>query len=222
MSLTWHLIMARSGHKERLRSHLSALQNPLLSSLSPALSSFSLSLLLSLSLSLSLAHQNFWSVNEISSLFSNCILARPLSPSHRRHKPLQFSFYLLARSCSPAVVCFYLVFCFPVARNFGDPRVSGVQVRGSRWCWALFRWFFLVRFLNVCVCVCSCLLCVYVFLCFIQVKALVVAFLAEFLSFVFRIVFASVIGRSKRVTKGVCLGDRLYRNRYVGRLHWFV
>jgi hypothetical protein len=57
--------------------------------------------------------------------------------------------------------------------------------------------FFLVRFLNVCVCVCSCLLCVYVFLCFIQVKALVVAFLAEFLSFLFRIVFASVIGRSK-------------------------
>jgi hypothetical protein len=48
-----------------------------------------------------------------------------------------------------------------------------------------------------CVCVCSCLFCVYVFLCFIQVKALVVAFLAEFLSFVFRIVFASVIGRSK-------------------------
>jgi hypothetical protein len=36
-----------------------------------------------------------------------------------------------------------------------------------------------------------------VFLCFIQVKALVVAFLAEFFSFVFRIVFASVIGRSK-------------------------
>jgi hypothetical protein len=57
--------------------------------------------------------------------------------------------------------------------------------------------FFLVRFLNVCVCVCSCLLCVYVFLCFIQVKALVVVFLAEVFSFVFRIVFASVIGRSK-------------------------
>jgi hypothetical protein len=75
--------------------------------------------------------------------------------------------------------CFYLVFCFPVARNFGDPRVSGVRVRGSRCCWALFRCFFWFVF-SMCVCVCSCLLCVYVFLCFIQVKALVVAFLAEF------------------------------------------
>jgi hypothetical protein len=183
MSLTWHLSIARSGHKERLRSHLSALPNPLFS-LPPSRSLFFLSLSLprsslSLSLSLSLAHQNFWAVNEISSLFSNCILPRPLSPSHTRHRPLQFSFYLLARTCSTAVVCFYLIFCFPVARNFGDPRVSGVQVPGSRCYWALF-WcvFFFVRFLNVCVC--SCLLCVYVFLCFIHLKALVVAFLAEF------------------------------------------
>jgi hypothetical protein len=51
MSLAWHLIIARSGHKERSRSHLSALQNPLLSpslprsllSLSPAAFSLSLS-----------------------------------------------------------------------------------------------------------------------------------------------------------------------------------
>jgi hypothetical protein len=161
--------MARSGHKERLRSHLSALQNPLLSSLSPALSSFSLSLSLSLSLprsslslslSLSLAHQNFWSVNEISSLFSNCILARPLSPSHRRHRPLQFSFFIFLQEAALLLfVCFYLVFCFPVARNFGDPRVSGVQVRGSRCCWALFRCFFGFVF-SMCVCLFVLVLCI--------------------------------------------------------------
>ncbi len=163
MSLTWHLIMARSGHKERLRSHLSALQNPLLSSLSPALSSFSLSLspaVFSLSLSLSLAHQNFWSVNEISSLFSNCILARPLSHRTEDADHCNFLFIFLQEAALLLFVCFYLVFCFPVARNFGDPRVSGVQVRGSRCCWALSRCFFWFVF-SMCVCVCVRACCVY-------------------------------------------------------------
>jgi hypothetical protein len=56
-------------------------------------------------------------------------------------------------------VCFYLVFFFPVARNFGDPRVSGVRVRGSRCCWALFRCFFWFVF-SMCVCVFVLVLCI--------------------------------------------------------------
>jgi hypothetical protein len=70
-------------------------------------------------------------------------LPRPLSPSHRRHSPLQFCFFIFLQVAALLLLFVSTSFsAFLSPAISAIPRVSGVQVRGSRCYWALFRCFF--------------------------------------------------------------------------------
>ncbi len=156
MSLTWHLIMARSGHKERLRSHLSALQNPLLSSLSPALSSFSLSLSLSRFLSRS---KTFGPSTRFP--VSSPTVFWPARSHHRTEDTDHCNFlFIFLQEAALLLLLFlprFLLSCRPQFRRSAclrgpSPRISVLLGPVSV--------FFLVRFLNVCVCVFVLVVCI--------------------------------------------------------------